>query len=439
MRGIDIIEAMGEIDPELIRDAKIQTRAIPLWLKGLAAAACLVCIAGITLLSLGRLLGHTDTTGGALSPVPPAPSPVLRPASAEEDSAAEPGPTPTPEPTPTPMPELTPTPEEIYDVVQELDGSVVYTSEYDVSLHVPVRYGDEVTVVDGEYTFNYDGKTILYGHTAFAFYDTSIIPTQDGDTPALVWCIVAVPLEVADTDLNLGDAQSVVLGRNAEYQYSLVYREPSGQCDFADPEAVYSYLDHMNAGLSMLEDFIAINGLDDDAAALAIAAYSSAVQEVEAAWSELEASWLNEPYEGNTVVLENALGLSLEVPAALSGDISISRDSFTFIEPISGSMTTGGGFIWTIQAIPWAEYYETFDQQDKSFTILRDPQDGLELLGRTENYAYVIQYPSAGHFVSEGTEAAVAYAKYTLLGRRIIQNFFDRNGIEGNPDWTLPQ
>lgn len=56
MKGIDIIEAFGGIDAELIADAKRHGRAVPRWLKWSAVAACLCCAAGLMVLSLGHML-----------------------------------------------------------------------------------------------------------------------------------------------------------------------------------------------------------------------------------------------------------------------------------------------------------------------------------------------------------------------------------------------
>lgn len=423
MRGIDIIEAMGEIDPELIRDAKMQARPVPLWLKGLATAACFVCITGITLLSLGRLLGHTDTTGGAMSPVPPASPLVLQPASAEEESAVEPSITPPPQTTPTPVPDV------VYQTDTEVDDSIIYSSQYGLSLRVPIRYQNEVSV-DADHTLFYNGNSVNLYEAAFIFQDSQNF------APGLVWGILPVPHDISASSLENELLHALTLAEDNYYRYVLLYPEPESQYDYNDPESVYSYMSHISAGLSILEDFLAVNSLDGSE--LALAEYENVTLELERAWSALMESWL-EPYAGDTVVLENSLGLSLEVPASLSGDIAIDPEGFTFIEPVSESISAGGGFIWSIQAMPWEEYYETFDRQDREFTLLREPQDGLALLGRTEEYAYVIQYPTEGRLIAEDTESAVAYARYEQLGRRIIQDFFDRNSIEGNPDWTLPQ
>lgn len=426
MRGIDIIEAMGEIDPELIRDAKSQRQAVPLWLKGLATAACLVCITGITLLSLGRLLGKTGSTGNAMSPVPPAPSLVLQPASAEEESAAEPSITPPPQTTPTPVPDV------VYQTDTEVDDSIIYSSQYGLSLRVPIRYQDEVSV-DADHTLFYNGNSVNLYEAAFIFQDSQNF------APGLVWGIRPVPHDISASSLENELLHTLTLAEDNYYRYVLLYPEPESQYDYNDPESVYSYMSHISAGLSMLEEFAELNGLDGSELDLALAEYANVPLELEEAWSALTESWLYDPYEGDTVVLENSLGLALEIPAALSEDIAIDPEGFTFIEPVSERISAGGGFIWSIQAIPWEEYYETFDRQDREFTLLREPQDGLALLGRTEEYAYVIQYPTEGRLIAEDTESAVAYARYEQLGRRIIQDFFDRNGIEGNPDWILPQ
>ena len=260
MKGIDIIEAFGGIDNDLLLDARRHKPAAPRWLKWVSLAACLCCVTALTVLSLSRLTAAPESRGnsfGAGAPTPGPEAPALPHDS--EESAPEPTPTPTPEPTPTPTPEAQPTP----TPAPGRDYLELTSDLYQVTLYAPVDYASEITTDTSLVDTTYD---VSFPDVAFSFVDTA------AQTPAMagrVWSISVRDRNSYDWD----DIQEfldfnflynrVPLGTKGDYVYELVYSSPGEQCDPEDPTAVFSYYCHLTDGLTMLEDFITRNGLEE--------------------------------------------------------------------------------------------------------------------------------------------------------------------------------
>ena len=260
MKGIDIIEAFGGIDNDLLLDAKRHKKAAPRWLKWASLAACLCCVTALTVLSLSRLTASPEPRGtsfGAGAPTPGPEAPALPPD--PEESALEPTPTPTPEPTPTPTPEVQPTPTPAPD----RDYLELTSDQYQVTLYAPADYASEITTDTSLVDTTYD---VSFPDVAFSFVDTA------AQTPAVagrVWSISVRDRDSYDWDgiqefLDFNFLYNrVPLGTKGNYVYELVYSSPGEQCDPEDPTAVFSYYCHLTDGLTMLEDFITRNGLEE--------------------------------------------------------------------------------------------------------------------------------------------------------------------------------
>lgn len=60
MRGIDVIEALNDIDDKLLQNAKPHRRAAPFWLKYSSMAACICCVLLMSFFALTRLANWGD-------------------------------------------------------------------------------------------------------------------------------------------------------------------------------------------------------------------------------------------------------------------------------------------------------------------------------------------------------------------------------------------
>ncbi len=91
MKGMDVIEALGEIREDWLEDAAPKgTRKPPQWIKYLSLAACLVLLAGFSGLTLTRVLHGEAGQNAAQPPAEQASIPAAMPEdSAEEDSERE--------------------------------------------------------------------------------------------------------------------------------------------------------------------------------------------------------------------------------------------------------------------------------------------------------------------------------------------------------------
>lgn len=256
MSGMDIIEAMGQIESDLILDARHQKRAVPRWLKWGSLAACLCCVTALAFFSLSRLAQAPASTDNAMSPGAPAPeaAPVLPPT---EESAQESAPTPDPTPVPTSKPEPTPTP------APDGDHLELASAQYQVTLRFPADYADEITADDDFSDPRYD---VSFSGSAFMFVDHA---AQTANFPGLVWSISAVPKEEHDPAGyeefrdNIFMYNSLLIGADDRNVYLLGWPDPGFQFDFGNPTAARSYYLHVRDGLTILEDFVTRNSLEE--------------------------------------------------------------------------------------------------------------------------------------------------------------------------------
>lgn len=443
MKGINIIEAFGGIDNDLLLDAKRHKKSAPRWLKWASLAACLCCVTALTVLSLSRLTAAPESQGtsfgtGAPTPVPE--SPALPPDS--EESALEPTPTPTPEPTPTPTPEAQPTPTPAPD----RDYLELTSEQYQLTLYVPADYASEITTDTSLVNTEYD---ITFPNVAFSFVDTA------AQTPALagrVWSISVRDRDSYDWDgvLEYLDYPFLYsrapLGTKGSYVYELVYSPPGEQCNLEDPTAVFSYYCHLTDGLTMLDDFITRNGLEE------YPLWRDTYQEKTITRAEAVLNKFEEDYLGGVdrstlrTYQSERTGLTLElsedmIPSIVEGDAPA---IFSLYEPISQELLgNDGGLVWTIYRYTTEEYLETYHRTTTAFskTPLTDSLDYL--LGRsyswdeTVDYVYVIHFPTDVRYDPNSQESTEAYQHYEAQSTRILKHFLTDNNIEANPYWSI--
>lgn len=435
MKGIDIIEAFGEIDDDLLLDAKCHKKTAPRWLKWASLAACLCCVTALTVLSLSRLAGSSQDQGAALAPAPTPEVPVVPPAL--EDSTAESTPAPTPEPTPLPTPEAVPTatPEAIQDYLE------LTSTQYPVTLQVPADYRDAFAVDTGLVDSMYEE---LFLNIPFSFKDgTAMFPTFSG----LVWAISATPRDAYDwtrLDATAPDMTDqyyqVPLGSDDSYVYELLYSPLQSACNTENPAAVFSYYFSLTDGFSMLEDFISRNGLEE------YPLWRNTYQETiippaEALLMEFEEDYINGVDRSTLRTYQSDItGLTLELPEDMLQGMAEGEGPalFSLYEPISRELLGGeGGLVWTICRYSTAEYLETYHRDTTAFS--RSPlNDGTDyMLGRTGEYVYVLHFPTEARYDPSSPESTEAYQRYEAQSARILQHFLTDNGIEANPYWSL--
>jgi hypothetical protein len=90
MNGKDVMDALANIDDDLILDAKSQPRAIPRWLKWGSMAVCICCAVLLTFLCVEKLRSGGEDTGKALAPGSEQTEPAFSEASSAEEETAIP-------------------------------------------------------------------------------------------------------------------------------------------------------------------------------------------------------------------------------------------------------------------------------------------------------------------------------------------------------------
>lgn len=453
MKGIDIIEAFGHIDDQLILDAKRQRRTAPRYLKWGSLAACLICAAALTFFSVSRLTQSPETAGEAFSSVPPTPaSPVITaPDSArEEDTVSTQAPTQAPTQavatyTPAPMP----TPVDIPLTVEPMDDPLYWQSSYyDVTIHAPSIYEGEIFP---DHIFNHEDYYITYYNTAFTFADTSV---KAPDYPGLVWCITADYRDNWEDDPRLPENEffymynNLMLGADDEYVYRLIYPNPAFQCDMNDRSALESYYSHMQDGLNMLRSFVVENDLTQ---------YQDwqteytqrAFKMVENALDSLDGKTIPDDEQVEESISLHYAGFSAVLPADMVDSITADESGISLIEPISREkLGDGGGLIFTIDLYSQQEFREIFGvhESEEPKKALGDgctyylgidaPWEGVVDDGLENKRVYTITFPTDQRYDPDSPESTAAYQSYTARAARIVENFCKINRIDMSANFS---
>ncbi len=241
MRGIDIIEAMENIDEKLVIDAKLHKKSAPAWLKYLSVAACICCVLLLSLLMINRIISLGEEN------VPDTLAPT-------EESAQNSG-------IENPQPENTIT---------------LSSTRYPVTLTVPESYADHVLVdtpfIDDTLYEAFDigvDVTASFENVAFSYHAYF---SEQSASDGMVWLIVAYPIEEFSFEVYEQQQKGVamvlthtVIGTDDEYVYEIVHPGyPEYFYDCSTLESTKTYLQHLQAGLTILEDFSLENGLETD-------------------------------------------------------------------------------------------------------------------------------------------------------------------------------
>ena len=251
MKGMDIIEAMGAIDADLILDARQVRRKAPRALKWASIAACLVCAVSVGFLLMSRLSGPSRTPGPLATGAVP----------------ASPGLSPTPSPSPSPSPSLSPLPEQPPDLDGAIpQGMALLTSpRWGVSLLLQEEYAADV-LIDEDYTpedfYDVDPEDFR----SMVFQLTFPLPGSDTADELVLAIRAATEEDLGPIRERLPDFTYYNLVRLGDLDgtvYELFFPAFTFQ-GLTDPDALRSYEARIEAGRDAMADFITRNGLSSD-------------------------------------------------------------------------------------------------------------------------------------------------------------------------------
>ena len=235
MSGYDIILAMGGIDDDLILDAKRHKRAIPVWLRWGALAACLCCVilaaGALSLNLLGREQPARQEAFG---------SGMEQMSSAEETSQQEEN-----------------------AMLLERNGYVILEDEeYGLKLEVPEDMAEDV-VCNAMASFPF----VLYEPTSKEQYSGTgdSFDTEGG----FIWDIRVLNTQTLQnafhwdgSDWCEGAAESGLYMLGTKGDLVFVFALPVGER--ATEETKEAYAQYQKEGLSILRRFIEINGISSN-------------------------------------------------------------------------------------------------------------------------------------------------------------------------------
>lgn len=242
MKGLDIIEAMQNIDERLILDAKQHKKNAPPLLRYISLAAILCCVLFLSLLAINRII----TPGEENIPDTLAPT---------EESTQD-------------STELPPeTDETVTASIWEEENTVLLSSaRYPVTMRVPEEYSKNVLVDTPFSCVTHTDTPIEYDNVAFSFYDH---PLPESDMPGMVFLIIATPIEEFDFEryeryegINWMFSNTVI-GTDEEYVYEIIH--PGYPEEFYNNftlEETTTYLNHLYVGYEILEAFASENNLE---------------------------------------------------------------------------------------------------------------------------------------------------------------------------------
>lgn len=141
-----------------------------------------------------------------------------------------------------------------------------------------------------------------------------------------------------------------------------------------------------------------------------------------------------EQTSGTQTLYDAIFGLRLDAAEPYASGIDCNTMTFcpfAFYEPTSNAALPGGGKVWLLEAFSYEEFLTTYGQDGGEWTT--DSLGAEEyMLGRTEDYVFVLSFPSDMQY-TEATQAA--YQDYRSAGYQIVSDFLTLNDIEANPDW----
>ena len=357
MKGIDVIEAFGGIDEELIVAARQQKKHAPVWLKWSSMAAVLLCAVILMAVVLARLLSGPQGT----SPEPDLPD-VLAPGVEQEL-------------------EQEPEQEEPSITEEEMDGDeiwiVMQEELYGLRISVPKRYSadmllDDTTLVSapGEvYPFRFvDGlsRDMLHEWAGRVWH---IEVSSIGEHPDETW-----------EELGLGPS-AYLLAQNEEYYFTLICpTDVQNQPDVE--ESANSYAAHWYIGYQILCDFLTRNDLEEHAG------WKEYYQKEAAAKLRCAAEfWKNRT----------------EVVGAVPEDVQNA-----FLDFISGDI-----FRWYRVQNSYSDHFLLMENADGTYWLRCYGAKDAEGLGEMEGFLYdhgEVKEMDAGEYTDSSEEQVVAHA-----------------------------
>lgn len=406
MTSMDIIEALGGIDPALILDAKKPSpRRIPGWLKWASAAACICCLLTAVMLSFQQILAPAH------------------PANIEQASTNE--------------------------VIAENNISLTST-EHALTLSVPLEYADNILIDTPLISEKYDGinsdTNLNLKNIPFTFYTDG---TNSFDQGGFVWCIVKRQIEDYDADYytfyesSVLAANFVLLGSDENYIYELMYPMVSEQIDASNYDGILHYAACANAGYDMLIDFCRENNISGDHS------WTTRYQDkIVTPLNELMSQQDSSVH--NTILTSEKYGLSISVPDAYVNEITVDT-------PFDYTVSQTGAYIYSFENIAFCfqDTSQTNDfyipETDPGYVFMISVYDTSEyvkgdyydlhltftnaVLGTKGDLTYIVTYPIPEFQCDETYENVSSYYDHIWAAYEILEDFVKRNGLNDDGDW----
>jgi hypothetical protein len=447
MNGKDVMDALANIDDDLILDAKSQPRAVPRWLKYGSMAVCICCAVLLTLLCVEKLRSGGEDTGKALAPGSEQTEPAFPEASSAEEETA--------------IPEESSADEEAA-VPEETELEISLDSQGNLSC---IQWGTPMTKAQALFPdAKYSRNTLSLTGTCFDFPVTLSLQFSQvywSDAPILYGAALIFS-EEADLD-RLSEELDQLFGpveTQGETMYGETYdlqeadyywHSPRHLKELADADAVQAYISAQEevSDTSSLDYIlrtmypVTITLAREDYTLNLDAKYAVELEQINAAATDNEtAPTTSQDLEEDvpwTTITDDIFGLSMEVPEALLEDLSWNTAEdvvFEFQDQRTAELLGNDqlGFVWEIEALTTADFCETFGYVDTSW-IPGSFGAELYMLGKDEDYVYLLYTSSGMQHDNTNAENAASYVEAYKYGYTMLQSFLTNNGITGNPYW----
>ena len=133
------------------------------------------------------------------------------------------------------------------------------------------------------------------------------------------------------------------------------------------------------------------------------------------------------------------MDLVLEVPEEFFEDATSNEEMptlFALYDSISreSDAAEGDGEVWRIQTWAVEDFIEECGISLEEWTQV-DFQDNQLLLGKDDQYVYLLSMPLAMEYDPDNQDSVNSYYRHRLYGYAMLCNFLSRNEIEPAPDW----
>ena len=386
MKAEDLLDAIGNIPEAWVLDAEQAGKTVPVWLKWGSVAACLCCILLFGTMGLFRI----SRLGAAASPTTLSPS----------ASISSPSPT-------IPQQQVTAMREKVYgaDGADEIDEAI--KDAFVAWLQENPDFFS--TYVNDEKNWSMSAQQDQQGteQVSMACYG----PADEDGTGELCWLIYAdglVRLGSIDTYEETPEQQASANELLPEETPTQTPIQTPNETDSAVSTAEIESTSESYSGL-----FADLPVPVDVAAA---ADYRQSY------WGEL-----------------TAMDLVLEVPEKFFEDATSNEEMptlFALYDSISreSDAAEGDGEVWRIQTWAVEDFIAECGISLEEWTQV-DFQDNQLLLGKDDEYVYLLSMPLAMEYDPDNQDSVNSYYRHRLYGYAMLCNFLSRNEIEPAPDW----